>query len=71
MRSLEINVVEFSKVFWNRKSILKLMESQIVVLGYVANFNKVVGQKTLIFLVAGDGKYYDLNNSSVEELRIR
>lgn len=56
--NLEKVVVQFTKVFWDDASILKILESPFKSLSYIANLNKVAGKPTLIFLVAGGTKYF-------------
>lgn len=66
--TLEKVVVEFEKTFWdNEYSLFKILESPVKFLSYVINYCKISGKKTLIFLVAGEDKYYSSYYKATEE----
>lgn len=65
--NLEKVVVEFTKVFWDDASILKILEKPFKPFSYIANLNKVISKPTLIFLVAGGQKYFEKYYTASEE----
>jgi len=57
-------IVEFSEKFWDDFSLLRILNTPVTAFGWAVNLNKVAGKNTLIFLVGGENKYYDLYNNN-------
>lgn len=69
--SLEKVVVEFDNVYWDKTTpLIKIMNDPIEPLNYIINFYKAAGKNTLIFLVAGEDKYWkDYYTTSKEDFK--
>ena len=68
--SLEKVVVEFSNAFWSESdtNLINILNDPISPLGYIVNYYKIGKKNTLIFLVAGEGKYWNDYYSATEEM---
>lgn len=60
-------VVEFSNPFWKDTSILKLIEEPVCFFNFSFSLYEVIGKSTLIFVVPGEGKYFEYYYTITED----
>lgn len=62
-------VIEFTEKFWDDNNIIRIVNSPLSPFNFVVNFGRIVNKNTLIFLIGGNGNYYNLNNTSNDKIR--
>jgi monoamine oxidase len=66
--TLEKFVVEFTDVFWDSYNLFRILNLPVTPFNWFVNFYKVGGNKTLIFLIAGNAQGLDIYSTPKQDL---